>query len=246
MNVQANRIGSILYDSGRLYIAIVDNYEDIGDVFDELIEKLRKSDLPEDSYEGLEELYENRPDDILSDDTYSLHLMESLTEFRKSVQSMLNQTHKLHLNQEERRTDSSLLDIPDDIKEILNDFAAKDRRKGSECLVRGYPTAAAMLYFRSTEEMLRELHKEEKENRLDRSWRRVINSLHGYYESEYSESERAEKDLDDLKATLDSLRERRNTIAHPEQRVDREEAERIYEDTERAIRLISRRLDSIT
>lgn len=246
MKAETNRIGKILYDSGRLYISILNNYEEIGDIFDELVENLRQSNLSEEMYSSLEELYEDKPADILSDESFSLQLMASLTEFRESLQSMLDQTHDLYLNREERRTDSSLLNIPNEVQEALNEFATKDREKGSECLIRGYPTAAAMLYFRSTEEMMRELHREETGNRLDASWRRVIESLHDHYESEYTQSDRESKDLDDLKAVLDSLKNRRNPVAHPELRVNRETAERIYEDTERAIKLMSHRLDLIT
>lgn len=204
---------------------------------EKLVDLLDNTEIKETKYSEFKEYVENIQDyDGFEGQRTFARFLDRLENSIESAPVV-----KLNYNGE---FDPEVFRQPLDKFDNLNRIAEKDIEVGSKCMLNGLYTAAGFMFLRSLEDMTRELLKEETEEEIEQSWGTAMRNLSSHYE-QLGNQERHEENLDGLYSALNSLKNLRNDIAHPNKILTRQEAERIFFRVRNASEEISDRLDSL-
>jgi hypothetical protein len=128
----------------------------------------------------------------------------------------------------------------EDTWETLPEQARNDLTQSARALSFGAPTGSVFLSLRAVEQRLREWYKIETGRDIEgRTFGEVIGELDDIYDDDDDEK----PDRPSILSHLDSLKERRNEVAHPERSADIQEAESTLFNVRQTIREIQDKLD---
>lgn len=203
----------------------------------ELIEYLEDTEIQETKYSEFKEYVENIQDYSDSEG------QRTFVRFLDRIESSVENAPVIKLNYD-GEFNPEVFENPLKKFQDLNLIAEKDVEMGAKCMLNGLYTAAGFMFLRSLEDMTRKLLKEETGEEIEKSWGRAMKKLSDHYENKGAQERRSEN-LDGIYSTLNSLKNSRNDIAHPNKVLDREEGEKIFFRVRNASEEISERLSSI-